>query len=293
MGSIQTATTGNLATAQNIALAKCRFVEEHNAPTVNLVTHLKLKKGDKQMTIPKVSTMTAYDLVDGVDLVSAQDIGLSSIDLTSDEVGLRVILSKKLLRQFNEDVFKIVGRQMGDAMARKKDTDLIALFASLNGGTALGADDKNMTMQNLAACISRGITAKIPTPYFIEHHPDAIYQYHASMTTPAQTYPMPEGFSAKLLKDWYFNSTMAPARVPIFHDGNITKISGSDSAYGVLASKDAMCIIEQLGYTTERDEDISLRAYEVVVTSDYGCFELDDSFGFPLRYEMVAPVTNN
>ena len=36
----------------------------------------------------------------------------------------------------NEDAFRIVGKQMGDAVARKKDRDVIALFSALNGGTA-------------------------------------------------------------------------------------------------------------------------------------------------------------
>lgn len=291
--ALQTATTGNLATAMRIALAKCRFTEEHNAPCASLIDHFTLKKGEKMLTIPHVGQMTALDLVDGRDMMDSEDIGLTSVDLTSDEVGLRVFLTYKLLRQFNEDVLKIVGRQMGDAMARKKDEDIIALFSALNGGTPLGSDGTNMTMQNLGACIAQAQTAKIPTPYSIIHHPNAIYLYHASMTTPAQTYPMPDGFAQDLLKDWYYNTTMAPGRVPIFHDGNINAIGITTSAYGALFSKSAMAIIEQMGYTTEKDKDISMRAWEIVVTSDYGVFEVDDTFGFPMRFEMGTPSTTN
>ena len=84
--------------------------------------------------------MDAEDLVEGVDMVDSEDIDVSTVTATTAEVGLKVIITDTLVQQNNEDVFRIIGRQMGDAMARKKDTDIIALFGSLNGGTKLGAD---------------------------------------------------------------------------------------------------------------------------------------------------------
>jgi len=37
---------------------------------------------------------------------------------------------------------------------------------------------------------------------------------------------------------------------------------------------------------TERQRDASLRATEVVMTADYGVFELDDSRGAPVTFEI-------
>lgn len=287
----QTATTGNLENAQEIAIAECRYTAEHNTPCANLIERMKLKKGQKQITVPKVGQMTAYDLVDGIDIVDTEDIGMTTTDLTTAEVGLRVVLTYKLIDQEDANVFKIVGRQMGNAMARKLDTDVIALFSALNGGTTLGADGKDLSMTNLAACIAGAKSGKYPLPVNIVHHPNAVYALMKSMTiTPSQTYPLPHGYSEDLLKDFY---AVKVNGIPVFEDGNIEKISGTDSAYGAIFSKSAMVIVESFKDRVEREKDISLRAWEIVQTSDYGCFELDDSYGAPMRYEIGDPATNN
>lgn len=259
-------------------------------PCVNLVEKMTLGKGNKQVTVPKVGQMTASNLSDGVDITDTEDIGMTTIDLTTGEVGLKVILTDKLVRQENESAFKIVGRQMGDAMARKKDTDVIALFSALNGGTTLGADNVYLNAANAGACIAHARANKFPTPLSIVHHPYAIAYLTRSLSTgPGATYPIPSGFAADLLKDFF---AITLSGVPFFEDGNIAAIAGVDSAYGAIFSKNAMCVLEQMGFNTERERDASLRATEVVVTADYGCWELDDSYGAPMRYEMGAISTS-
>ena len=50
----QTATTGNLESAQKIIIASSRYTEEHNAPAMALIESFSLPKGAKQVTVPKV-----------------------------------------------------------------------------------------------------------------------------------------------------------------------------------------------------------------------------------------------
>lgn len=288
--AIQTATTGQLENAQNIMLQKARFTAEHSTPCAALIERMTLKKGDKQITVPKVGQMTMQALVDGVDLVDTEDIGMTTTDLTTSEAGLKVILTYKLLRQENEDVFRIIGRQMGDAKARKQDTDIIALFSALNGGTTLGADDKNMTAGNVGACIAHAKANKFPSPIAIVHHPNAVFDLTRSLgLTPAATYPMPSGWAEDLLKDFYHITLNG---VSVFEDGNIDKITSVDSGYGAIFSKSAMAMVESVEQEIERERDISLRAWEVVLTCDYGVYELDDGYGAPMRYEIGNPATN-
>ncbi len=95
--AIQTVTTGQLEDAQAIVIAETLFTMEHNAPTKNLFTRYTLGSGEKQITVPKVGQMTAANLVDGVDITDSQDIGMTTTDLTTGEVGLKVILTDKLV----------------------------------------------------------------------------------------------------------------------------------------------------------------------------------------------------
>ena len=116
--AIQTATTGQLESAQNIIIGSARFTEEHNTPCMNLIEPFTLPKGSKQITIPKVGQMTMEDLVDGVDIVDSEDIKMTTVDLTASEVGTKVIVTDKLVNQSAPNVFTMIGRQLGDGMAR-------------------------------------------------------------------------------------------------------------------------------------------------------------------------------
>jgi len=287
----QTATTGNLEDAQAILLSTARYTAEHNMPVAGLVEHFKLAKGSKQLTVPKVGQMDAEGLVDGVDLINSQGIGLTTTDLTTAEVGLKVILTYKLINQFNEDVFKMIGRQMGDAEARYKDEALIALFSALNGGTVLGADGIKLYLSNAAAIVTYATAQKFPTPVSVVHHPNALGFLSRNSQGIGTTYwsGWMEGVSEELMRNFW---DIRINGVNFFHDGNIAKESGVDSGIGAVFSKSALCIIEGWAPLTETEKDISLRAHEVVITSDYGVFELDDGYGAPLQNEIGTLSTS-
>ena len=292
MASVQTSTTGNLQNMSRIMLAQARYTEEHNAPMVGLIEKFNLNKGEYKLEIPKVGQMTAEDLTEGQDMVDSEDIDVSTITATTAEVGLKVIVTDTLLRQNNEDVYKIIGRQMGDAMARKKDTDIIALFPSLNGGTALGADNANLTLANASAIIANAKADKFGTDLFIVHHPNAIWKLATDIGNTLATYPLPDAFNKPAVKDYYTGVKLSG--VPFFEDGNIeyTGTSGHVSGYGVVADKTAMGHLSASGRSEERERDASLRAYEVVVTEDYAVFEVDDTRGAAARYEIGDPTTS-
>ncbi len=292
MASVQTSTTGNLQNMSRIMLAQARYTEEHNAPMVGLIEKFNLNKGEYKLEIPKVGQMTAEDLTEGQDMVDSEDIDVSTITATTAEVGLKVIVTDTLLRQNNEDVYKIIGRQMGDAMARKKDTDIIALFPSLNGGTALGADNANLTLANASAIIANAKADKFGTDLFIVHHPNAIWKLATDIGNTLATYPLPDAFNKPAVKDYYTGVKLSG--VPFFEDGNIeyTGTSGHVSGYGVVADKTAMGHLSASGRSEERERDASLRAFEVVVTEDYAVFEVDDTRGAALLYDMPNPATS-
>ena len=287
--STQTSTSGNLQNMSRIMLAAARYTEEHNAPMVGLVEKFNLGKGEFQLTIPKVGQMDAEDLVEGVDMVDSEDIDVSTVTATTAEVGLKVIITDTLVQQNNEDVFRIIGRQMGDAMARKKDTDIIALFSGFS--TALGADDRSLLLSNASAIIANAKANKFGNDLFVVHHPNAIWKLASSIGNTLATYPLPDAFNNPAVSDYYTGVKIAG--VPFFEDGNIAKIGTDDSGYGFIGDRTAMGHLAARERREERDRDISLRAFEVVITEDYAVFEVDDSKGASARYEIGDPVTNN
>ena len=264
---------------------------------LGLVEKMTLKNGEKSITVPKVGQMTAASLTDGVDLTDTSDIGMTTVSLTAAEVGLKVILTDKLVRQENEDVFRMVGTQMGDAMARKKDSDLLGLFSALNGGTDLGASGRDLEWPNLLVAIGHARAQKFPKPISIVHHPWALFrvvQSGAMGIAAGGTIgagignAIPLGPQADMLKDfWRFRYD----QVDVYDDGNISEDSSGDGI-GAVFSKNAMVYLESVGFNTEQERDASLRATEIVVSADYGVFELDDSYGAPMTFVVSAQATD-
>jgi len=232
------------------------------------------------------------DLVDGQDIIDEEEIGMTTVDLTASEVGAKVILTDKLVRQSANNVFSIIGRQLGDGMARKKDTDVIALYTGLNGGTALGADGRSFNAANVHAIISNAKANKFGSQLYIIHHPNAVATLSKeAATTAGNNAEISSGWSADLLSNFY--SGLRPINgVPIFEDGNIEKTGSVDSGYGVIADKTALAALTSVDTRTERQRDASLRATEIVMTADYGVFELDDTKGAAIQFEMGDLATS-
>ena len=284
----QTATTGSLENAQRIIIASARYTEEHNAPAMNLIEQFNLPSGSKQVTVPKVSQMDMSDLVDGQDIIDEEDIGMSTVDLTAAEVGAKVIITDKLARQSAENVFSMIGRQLGDGMARKKDKDVLALYSGFS--TDIGSAGRSMSLANVSATVAYAKGNKFGSQVYIVQHPFAVWDIANTAVTASATYPVPAGWSADLLGNFF--SGLRPINgVPIFEDGNIT-IDSSDDAVGVCADKTALAVLKSVDTRTERQRDASLRATEVVITADYGVFELDDSKGVALTLDAGTPATS-
>ena len=284
----QAATTGSLENAQRIIIASARYTEEHNAPAMALVEQFNLPKGSKQVTVPKVGQMSMSDLQDGVDIIDEEDIGMTTVDLTAAEGGAKIIITDKLARQSSENVFSIIGRQLGDGMARKKDTDVTALYSGF--GTDIGAAGRSMSLANVSATVAYAKGNKFGSQVYIVQHPFAVWDIANTAVTASTTYPVPHGWSEDLLGNFF--SGLRPINgVPIFEDGNIS-IDSSDDAIGVCCDKTALAVLKSVDTRTERQRDASLRATEVVMTSDYGVFELDDSKGVALTLDAATPATS-
>ena len=286
MASTQTSTTGNLQKMSRIMLTKARYQEEHNMPVVALIDRFNLAKGHYQLDIPKVAQMTAGDLVDGQDLIDSEEINPSIVSATAAEVGIKVIITDRLLRQNNENVFSIIGRQMGDAMARKKDTDAIALFAGFDdtyGG------DTAVTFAKASGLIANAKENQYGNPLFVVHHPNVIWTVAADVGNIIATYPLPDVFNKPAVKDYY--SGVKIGGVPFFEDGNIEVVSGQTYGYGVIAHKSAMGYLVASAKSERRQRDESLRATEVIIVEEYGMFEADGDRAGTVQYTQSSIAT--
>ena len=287
----QTSTTGSLENASREMITTARYTEEHNAPCMELVEKFTLQKGSDTLIVPKVGQMTVGALLEGQDLVDEEEIGMSTVSVQASEVGAKIIITDKLLRENTQQIWQIVGRQLGEAMARKKDEDVLSLFSALNGGTALGEAAANFSLVNAASCIGVAKAEKYGSDLRIVHHPNAILKLNKDLTGSASgtLRPIPSGFSEDRLGPFWTGLRLSG--VPFFEDGNIDTDANGDG-YGAIFDKGAMGVLTSVAMNREKQRDASLRATEMVITSDYSAFEIDDTRGASLFYDVANPATN-
>jgi hypothetical protein len=288
--AIQAATTGNNETIQNIIIAKMRYTAEAEAPCWNLCTKFTLGKGEKQITSPKIGQVSMQSLTDGVDLIDSQNFSITSVDLTTSEVGAKFILTDKMVRQVQESGWAMAGTLLGDGMARKRDEDVIALFSGLDN--AFGADGQPLNVTQAFGCVANMRRLKAPRPMAFVHGPTAIAQLLKNAAGITQPNATNQGFATEYAWEVLKNFWKATIdSVPFFEAGNITVVAGTTSAYGAIISKAALATVESKAIYTERQRDASLRGEELIICADYGCYELDGSYGASCRYEIGALAT--
>lgn len=302
----QTASTGNLSNVQETIINAARFVQEHNAPSWQLIEKIPLPQGASTVRVPKVGQFVVSDLVDGLDMTDEQSIGLTYVDLTSTERGAKIIVTDKLVRQNGTTpIFSMIGRQFGDAAARKQDRDTQALYSALNGGTAFGAAASSMGLGAFAGAIARArgggkssTSASAETGFESFNPTYAIVHPHSAYDVVQSATAIGSGTSMKVndqREERYLQSFFTGISfngVDLYESGNINVDSSGDMT-GVIAQRDALVGLTSVSWRTERQRDASARGFELNHVADYGVFELDDKKGAPLLYDAGVPGTSS
>ena len=174
-----------------------------------------------------------------------------------------------------------IGRLFGEAIARKIDADLSALFTGFSTERAGGAGNE-LTVADIFEAVADLRTANAPAPYYGVFHPKQIFNVKKSLTntfvgrdTELSNEAMRTGFVGTI------------AGVQIFESSNIS-VDGSDDSIGGVFSQDALALAMMQDLKIESQRDASLRADEIVATAVYGVSEIHDSYGVKLTADTLA-----
>ena len=289
--AIQGSDTGSLENASLEMIIKARHTMEHNAPCLALVRKFTLGKGEDTAVVPKVGQMTFMAVNETEENTNEMDIGMTTTSVSTSIVGGKVVITDFLLKSNTQDIWSIVGKQVGDAATRRIERDIIALFTSLNGGTTLGAAAAIFNIQNVMNVIGYAKTNKFGSDLRIVNHPNSILRLSKDLTTLGSNRPIPDGFSADRLKKFWTGIVLG--QVAFFESGNIDLDTNND-AIGAIFNEDAMGILQSAAIRRrkERKESIGEGAWVLYVTHRYTAFEMDDAIGAPLTYASATQATS-
>jgi len=261
----------------NIVAGQARHTAEEASIMRNLVTIYDIgSQAGKTIQVPKYGSVSAAALTEGTDM-SSTAVSTSSVAVTVAEVGVQAVVTDMALMGTGNVALE-VGTVLGNAMARKMDQDLIALFDGF--ATSLGATTTELTADYLFQAAATLQANKAMGRYVGVFHPYQTYNLKKSLTAAGvnpnggvlQNEAMVSGFVGRI------------AGIDIFESANVT-VDGSGDAKGAIFTAEALCMAMKKDFTIETQRDASLRATEMNAVAVYGVGELDDSYGVEMYFD--------
>ena len=257
------------------------FVASERSIMRGLVRNYNVPKNTgTTLQVPLYPAQTAQDLTEGTDMdAGASDVAVSTNvkTIALAEVGIMTTVSDLAINHSVSNVIADLGKLFGEAVAKKIDQKLTALFSGFSTYAFGSATDTQSTL-TAAGLFKAAATLKaaaVPGPYFGVFHPKAIYNVKANLTN---TFVNPNGGATvvnQALSEGYVGRI---AGIDIYESSNVAEDSATSVVNGVF-SRDALglAIGQDIKISTQRDK--SKRATEVVCTSVLGVSELHDTYG--------------
>jgi len=260
-------------------ILQARYTAEEESLMLGLVTRYDIgDQAGKTIQVPKYPAITAGDLTEGTDM-SSTTVTTTHKNITVAEVGAQVVLTD-LAAMGAGNPAEELGTVLGNAIATKIDTDLIALFDGFS--TSLGGAGTEITVADLMKAAATLKTNKARGQMAAVVHPWHAYQLKANLTN---TFVNPNG--GELQNDAMRNAYVGQiGGIDIYESSNVS-IDGSDDAKGAVFVPEALAIAMKRDFNLETQRDASLRAFELNATAIYGVGELDDDYGVELLFDAA------
>ena len=283
-------TTGADLAAGSVAMVgMARYTYEHEAVFTNTVNKMTIGQGEKSIYIPKFGSIVMNDLTDGVDMSNAQTLSITGTTHTTDEVGAKVIVTKKMRNQLKEPAFRAAGKVIGNSMGKKLDQDGLALYTGLDN--EVGADGTTFTLGHVLAAVTqcRGQAEPVPWPMIMVMHPYNLSILIDKFSDPS-TSNFPEAYMLDTLRDYWVGNVKL-YNLPVLSDGNIILDVSTATTHGAVYSKEAFIYV--VGYEPENwvVYDDSLRGWEIGIVHDYKMVEEDGTYGRDMFFETTEPTS--
>ena len=261
-------------------IAEALFVAQERSIMRGLVKNYTIAGGGKSVEVPIYSAVSAAAVSEASDL-SNTAVNPSSVTITASEVGIMTTLTDLARNSASRNVASDIGRLFGEAIAKKIDTDLTALFDGFS--TSVGGAGTELTVAKIFEAAATLRQSGVPAPYYGVFNPKVIYNVKKSLTN---TFVNPNGgdLQNEAMRTGFIGQI---GGVQIFETSNVDGTTDTDNCKGGVFSQDALGLAMMQDLKIETQRDASLRADEIVATAVYGVSELHDSYGIEMLNESV------
>jgi len=262
-------------------IAEAMFVANEKSLMRGLVKNYTIAGGGKSVEVPIYAAVSAAAVSEAADL-SNTAVNPSSVTITASEIGIMTTLTDLARNSASRNVASDIGRLFGEAIAKKIDVDLIALFDSFSkivGGADVAFSAAKMfeavaELRNLA--VPSSDLACVVHPYIAYDMKSGVsntFGAGSGATTDIGNEAMRSGFVGTV------------AGVPVYESANISNTGTTGDYKGAIFHRDALGLAMMQDLKIETQRDASLRADEIVATAVYGVAELNDTYGVELMMD--------
>ena len=270
-------TSSTLSELYTEIVAEALFVASERSIMRPLVKNYAITGGGKSVEVPIYATVSAAAVSEASDL-SNTAINPSSVTITASENGIMTTLTDLGRNAAPRNVAADIGKLFGEAIAKKIDTDLTALFGGFSN--TVGGNTTVMSAALIFNAVAKLRSTGVPSDNLAcILHPNIAFDLKSGLSN---TFANPNaGVGNEALRTGFAGQI---AGVSIYETSNMADASGNNPGTtgdykGAVFHSDALGLAMMQDLKIETQRDASLRADEIVATAVYGVGELQDSYG--------------
>lgn len=287
-------TSGTLSDSKNAVVADARIVREYEGVWMRTCEKQSLADGTgdywQRVTLDQ---MTAQDITETTENTNSQQYGDTVFSMTPEMTQILIKVTDRTYRRIASLVKAKMGTAAGNAMARKKDEDYLALFSTFStavqpgSGVSMSYGYISAAKNRISSNTTEASMAKIHT---VLHG----FQWKDIWDEVVQigTYPVPVGMTAEMFaRGPQPVGTIAGSTG--YEDGNITITS--NNARGATHSVEGVIALQGAGIKSEtrRDPAYGGGADELFMTDEYAFGEFNSAAGWAFGHlsDATAPTS--
>jgi hypothetical protein len=262
-------------------IAEAMFVANEKSLMRGLVKNYTIAGGGKSVEVPIYAAVSAAAVSEASDL-SNTAVNPSSVTITASEIGIMTTLTDLARNSASRNVASDIGRLFGEAIAKKIDVDLIALFDSFS--KIVGGADVAFSAAKLFEAVAELRNLAVPSSDLAcVVHPYIAYDMKSGVSN---TFGSGSGATTDIGNEAMRSGFVGTvAGVPVYESANISNTGTTGDYKGAVFHKDALGLAMMQDLKLETQRDASLRADEIVATAVYGVAELNDTYGVELMMD--------
>jgi N4-gp56 family major capsid protein len=254
--------------------AEAMFVANERSIMRGLVKNYSIPAGSgKTITVPIYPVQSAAAVSEGSEVTNTA-VSTNGVTLTVATVAIRTLLTDLARTSSASNVVADLGRLFGEAIAKKMDQDLLALFAGFQ--TSIGGGSTAMSASLVAEAVANLRANAVPSDALAcVVHPFVAYDLKKDLTN---TFANPNAgiIQNEAMATGYVGTLFG---VPVFESSNIANNGTAGDYVGAVFHRDALGLAMVNDISIETQRRASFLGDDIVASAHYAVGELYDLYG--------------